>query len=547
MKYMPLVNSVNGEITFQEEQEDCIYLQNGSKYSYYNMKEYNLLSEQEYLDYSLIQNVDAFIFQKVEEYSLAITELLLYKYPSKRVFFLDEIALVIWKNDKVKYVGDESNFSFFQNGKNMYVYSKIKNAVQKRVEKCDLIYSSLQVMQSLCWAKNRVILGEKNPDKTILLIEFSGKNAGMGDLVISAQQYIRLASQRGWYPVVNLTEDNQYISHEGDNMWDYYFKQPTDITIDDALQSKNVIRGKLNNFGVLPWVGNPLCNMNDALKEKIHLKKEVKDSFDMDMPKQLIGNNKVLGVIARESDLAKATHLKVDIFKMIAEVKEIFLKGYNYIFLATENEEYLRLFQEEFGDRLLYIEQKRILYDYQNDEYKYVADLLNIENKEKREWGLKYLLITYCLSQCKSLLYSIPCGALRLAKLWKEEQYDWIQCTYKAVQSLDEKNEKDIIHLYECENFFDNNVVTVIYGIGDVAQMIYPMVQKYKNKVIVCDKRAIYEDLNYHGIAVVTPRELLSYSNKIKILITSPRCAKEIKEELIGMGIEQNRIVQLNY
>ena len=141
-------------------------------------------------------------------------------------------------------------------------------------------------MQSLCWARKRVSLGEKNPDKTILLIEFSGKNAGMGDIVISVQQYIRLAYQRGWYPVINLTEENQYISHIGDNMWDYYFMQPSDISVEDALKSKNVIRGSENHFGVLPWLANPLCNMNDALKEKIQLNHETLVSFETDMPKE---------------------------------------------------------------------------------------------------------------------------------------------------------------------------------------------------------------------------------------------------------------------
>ena len=84
----------------------------------------------------------------------------------------------------------------------------------------------------------------------ILLIEFSCKNAGMGDIVISTQQYIRLARQRGWYPVVNLTLENQYISREGDNMWDYYFSQPAGISVQDALQSKTVIRGSENNFEI---------------------------------------------------------------------------------------------------------------------------------------------------------------------------------------------------------------------------------------------------------------------------------------------------------
>lgn len=547
MRYNPVIRQEDNQLIFQNEIEDIVYMQSGEPYTFFNIKGCNVLEEQSALDYSLIQDIDTFVFETVEEYSVALTNLILRRFPNKRIFFLDEVSLSIWENQRVQYVTDESILAEKMQDKCMFIYSEIGNKQQTHVGKCALIYSSLLVMQSLCWARKRVSLGEKNPDKTILLIEFSGKNAGMGDIVISAQQYIRLAFQRGWYPVVNLTEDNQYISHIGDNMWDYYFMQPTEISIEEALGSKNVIRGSQNNFGVLPWHANPLCNMNDALKEQVYLNKNTLASFKANMPKEFLLSKKILAVIARGTDLAKCTHLQIDIQRVIDEVKESFACGYNYIFLATEDEEYLRIFQENFGDKVLFIDQKRITHDYEADEYKYVAELLDVKEDDRKEWGSKYLLITYCLSRCNALLYSIPCGALRLANIWKENSFDFIRCTFSAVSALEDKKEQNLIHIYECDSFLQHSPFTIIYGIGDVAQMIYPIVDKYRNKVIACDKRALYENYDFHGIMVIPPTELLKKSDNAKILIASPRCGKEIQAELIGMGIDREKIVQLDY
>lgn len=551
MKYNPVIEEENHSISYCSEVEDFVQMQNGVLYNDFNIKGVHLLEERNHLDYSLIKDIEIFIIETVEEYSVAFTQLILTEFPGRKIYFLDKNARKIWNNAEVVYVTDVTELKKIH-GRSMYIYSEVNSIKQPEIhiEDCNLIYSSLMVLQSLCWARKKVSLGEKNPDKTILLIEFNCKNAGMGDIVISVQQYIRLARMRGWYPVVRLTEENQYISQVGDNMWDYYFEQPTEITVQEALQSKHVIGGKQNHFGVLPWLANPICNMNDALKERIILKQDTLKEFQNDMPRELLQNSKVLAVIARGSDLAKCTHLQIDIEEMIAEVQENFAKGFEYIFLATEDEKYLQLFQKKFGDKLLYIEQKRISHDYEKEEYKYVADLLGIKQEKRKNWGSQYLLITYCLSKCDALLYSIPCGALRLANIWREHSWNFMRCTYRAVKNLRDNHDKYLVHIYECESFLKQNDFVIVYGLGDVAQMISPIFEKYREKIIPCDKRAVFEEFDFLGRKVIAPTELLTYVKDVKgaqVLITSPRCGKEIQMELLQMGISREKIVQLDY
>lgn len=546
MKYNPVI--CEDTIQYQAEKEDVIYMQSGVPYRYFNISGCDILGDQNNLDNSLIRDVDVFIIEILEEYTLAFISYLIKCFPDKKIISLDCLTEKLKKTSEVLYVEDIQHYKELINGNSMFVYSDIPQRKQRDVGvKCTVSYSSIQLLQSLCWARKKVSLGEENADKIILLIEFSGSNAGMGDIVISAQQYIRLARQRGWYPVVYLTEENQYVSHYGENMWDYYFEQPAGISAEEALNSKCVIRGKENCFGVLPWVGNPLCNMKDALKEKILLKQNVKNTFYKSMPEKMLKSERVLGVIARGSDLAKCSHIKIDISNMIEEVRETFEEKYDYIFLATEDSDYQDRFQKEFGDKLLYIEQKRIHHDYEKEEYKYVADLLEVDEERRTEWGWKYLLITYCLSQCGELLYSIPCGALRLAEIWREKPFASIRCTFRSVSALEMKKEANLIHIYECEYFLQSAPLVVIYGLGDVAQMIYPIIDKYRHKVIACDKRATMEDCEFHGIKVISPKMLPEVSEEAKILITSPRCGDEIRRELEKMGMESSRIIQLDY
>ena len=77
--------------------------------------------------------------------------------------------------------------------------------------------------------------------------------------------------------------------------------------------------------------------------------------------------------------------------------------------------------------------------------------------------------------------------------------------------------------------------------------MIYPILEKYRDKIIGCDKRAAFEDYQFHDLKVITPEKLDEIKSNTKILITSPRCGTEIRNELLRSGVENSRIVELDY
>ena len=75
--------------------------------------ELDFKKDEKYLDFSLIQECDNILFWELEEYTYEITCLVKYKFPQKRVAFLDENAKVFFDNvyifdtvyDTKKYTG----------------------------------------------------------------------------------------------------------------------------------------------------------------------------------------------------------------------------------------------------------------------------------------------------------------------------------------------------------------------------------------------------------------------------------------------------------
>lgn len=108
--------------------------------------------------------------------------------------------------------------------------------------------------------------------------------------------------------------------------------------------------------------------------------------------------------------------------------------GYEKVFLATEDVEYFEMFRKYFGDSLLFVEQERVFYDYKNNPYKEVSDLMN--ERDGRIAGRDYLAVIESLAQCKALVYNISCGAVQLAECWNDKKYelckliqtDWAPC-----------------------------------------------------------------------------------------------------------------------
>lgn len=227
-------------------------------------------------------------------------------------------------------------------------------------------------------------------------------------------------------------------------MWEYYFKQFYQYSLEDVYSSRNVILASESKFVFGPLYNTYLKEIesniysqagkvNNWFADKINWKEEIVQYCNCQMPKEFNENKRILGVIARGTDYNKEAvkyrygidkiH-NIDIDSLVNLVKqELDKNNYDYIYLATEDLENYMRFKEEFGEMLIVTQQKRVKFDKDlESSKKYVWELINKDNE--CEFGKRYLSIIWCLSKCNCLVSSAFCGAELAAKSLNKGQYN---------------------------------------------------------------------------------------------------------------------------
>ena len=391
-----------------------------------------LINELAQLDLTLLSSYDGYVVDELEEYTFALTELILSLWPERPVWYRDPRAAMFWGDDQVRILpeNDDTELPPGRNLMNILTRRTYLFRIGKRAEQRHF-FDSIQIMASLCWARKGCKLGEKNPDKTIFVIEISTLSAGMGDLVKIVQAYAGAARERGWTPVAWL-HDTQYSDELEKDLWSEWFTPLSEVPLEDALHSARVILGGENGTSItsgamaFAWnpyleyhMGWPTLRLSNKLLRRFEQSSGVKP-----------GEN-LLGVVIRGSDYLSYVYpdSSMDLDKLIEQVSSIRTEGhFSKVFLATEEEESLEAFRTAFGEDLLFVDQKRIRGYKDGDPL--IWERLLPPMGERMAWGEKYLYILWRLSCCEALVYNLNSGAVDIARRLKEgrgEQYRFMR------------------------------------------------------------------------------------------------------------------------
>lgn len=507
-----------------------------------NFPEKGHLSEEKYLDTSLLERANCYLFEELDEYTYEIAELIRKCYPYATIFWLDAYAKYFWDEDGVIILESIRDIREFSNDKFMYICSNVSMHGHMIPTEFSLIYDSKNVINSLCWARNIECLGEQNEDKTILLIDMGFELCGLAYIVRAVCTLAYMAYERGWIPVANLTEDNMYLDSDGGNMWEQYFAPLSDISVESALNSANVIRLTNNHLNVGMIEINPYFREVWTCMEKhpnIVFTSQVKEHLEHQISKMMPNRReRILGALIRGTDARSIALREDEAVGMALKCKEIMSYGnFEKIFLATEDMLCFVAFKEIFGEKLLYVEQKRVRSS--KDEMIPIGRLLNIKNGERNNFGLTYLAITYCLSRCEALAYNIASGGFYLANKWRKNAFAF---SYH----IKEKG-TEIETLVKCHEMIENNNLTAVYGAGRIGErLVESLGEKGKGKVVFCDKKAEEEEYWLKGYRVISPQTLFEQYKSgyiAAVIVASSVYAEEICRLLVKMcGVEEKDI-----
>lgn len=290
--------------------------------------------------------------------------------------------------------------------------------------KCyELYLESKKSIKAFRLRERKLCYGNENPDKTFYVIGVNYSTSGLYSIVKSVYCHIYYALQKGYIPVVDMQNYKSQLSDgvENGNAWEAFFYQPCGYSLKDIEKSENIIKSSRLLYPEGVEIGFDTV-LDDEWYKKYHglyhkhvVTNDIVTQYADMKYEKVIGNKKnVLGVLCRGTDYTENKPfdhpIQPSIEQAIGKVKEVVQeRGYEYVFLATEDKKYYDRFKQELGDKLLFSGQK--LYEGMNG-VKYLCDIPVSSFSEKWQNIVDYHATIHILSKCNGLVTGLTCGSI---------------------------------------------------------------------------------------------------------------------------------------
>ena len=190
-----------------------------------------------------------------------------------------------------------------------------------------------------------------------------------------------------------------------DNAFEYYF-----VNMNNEMYSRSVkINGNINHYRKLITnkidynVRDEEINfLADVFKKHIQLNDNTKKYLEGEI-KSIISCKNTLGIHARGTDFNvgfKNHPIMITTEEYLYTAKKLFLSGdYDSLFLATDDKNILKMFENEFGDKLVYYRDT-----YRSDDIEGPHSKVSNRPLHHYKLGLEVLRDAYTLAHCDSLI-----------------------------------------------------------------------------------------------------------------------------------------------
>ena len=321
----------------------------------------------------------------------------------------------------------------------------------------------LRKQRSLACEK-RLSLGPANPRKTFYLIRLSPGNEGLLLSYLHLLRELDRFDKTNLIPVVDMQWAYYVMAHNSEkdqgkvNGWEMYFRPVAGYSLEEACRSKNVIRGQIsyrdqidNYFRTnilrsdVPEAEEKFKKWCRLDKKYMGLKQELLDAFEEEY-ERVIGGKRTIGVMVREgySILNKLNYALISNHAVQPELDavvqdlRVLLRdwGCEQVFVSAEYGETIRVFQEAFGEKVVFTQRKRKEFtateaeEYRTKREEYYATI------SREEINRDYLKEVYLLSRCTCLLAGRASASI-VAALWNNGAYEHRQIYDLGTYSVD--------------------------------------------------------------------------------------------------------------
>ena len=208
---------------------------------------------------------------------------------------------------------------------------------------------------------------------------------------------------------------NGMYGHDEKNWWDFYF-QPIRLGKFDGINCSKYSWSNLAQAGRI----NERIKLNEIIKKYIKLQPHIQKKIDNFFEKYMHGK-KIMGIHYRGTD--KNNDVKVPSYDIFLNTVKENISGYNCIYVATDDANFLTVMKKEFGDMIIALDCTR-----SSDN---IAIHLS-KHKDRHEIGTAAIMDCYLLAKTHLLikstsnvsrvtLYINPSlPVIELSKLWGE-------------------------------------------------------------------------------------------------------------------------------
>lgn len=290
--------------------------------------------------------------------------------------------------------------------------------------------------------KLRNILG-KNSDNIYYIIRTDLPNCGLFAIFMYVLEHVAYAKEHGYIPVVYSKGYSCLYKEKGKILdtkepWRYYFEQTAEIDIRDCWKHRNLILGEirfLRHKGLYYYAQKEknmlptkerISELYDLVEKYIKFRPELIEELNQKL--NMISKKRILGVHVRGTDMCTAGRqhpIPTGETKDFTRIDKI-MREYNLdcIFLCTDSEETVHLFEEYYGDRVITTDAVR---QGENKEcgIHFDTSLGNGRKYHKYLLGKEVITDMYLLAHCNVLV----CGASNVAfaaMIYNNNKYDKI-------------------------------------------------------------------------------------------------------------------------
>jgi hypothetical protein len=280
--------------------------------------------------------------------------------------------------------------------------------------------------------------GKLNSDLTFYVIRRSPPGSGFFSNYFFVFAHFKEAMDRGFIPVVDM---ENYLTNYHDlnlkriNAWETYFKKVSLFELKEVYKSKNVI---LSDWSIMPnkidldsifeYNRDYIRNLNNYLAEYLTLNDRIKLIVENSLKSLIPSDKKVLGVSSRGTDYRLVEGDGIHDFQaskelLLNKVIELFDESnFDYIFLATEEQEVLDYFYKHLKSKLLFLKRDRIT----SFKTYGVPETFHANSPDGVfKTTIDYVSEIFILSKCNHLICGKNNGSTT-AVIWNNARYDGI-------------------------------------------------------------------------------------------------------------------------